>query len=197
MNDAYLRDTLESYRGCDFRALSEREEVEALVSDYLQAPSLHMPSHTQRLLFFLFDSEFKPFTRETFYGSARGGKWSMAFIAVSLILTIYVAISLARSATTWGVAFAIGLGGFIVYVTWNQVKLYWLWKDVNWHIVRELTSGHYDPVAMSDRIRHYETMRDLRVHSNVYALLRLLQRQLEQSRKRTKEAPQFGEADYE
>jgi Flp pilus assembly protein TadB len=179
-----LEQSLEKLERTDFRYLTDREEIEELVDHYLASPELESSASTMRLTRLLFESEWKP-TERVVRGEARSEAWlygsppaplrlwALGLCTVIVFFLWWFGYPLVSIAVTVLVVLAVAAYSPQMNKWRPLLKLY---DDVDSVIYRELASGIYDPSTLSKRLQGFER-RGLRVHSALYALLRLLEKQ--------------------
>lgn len=168
-----LEQRLDEFRGCKFEHIQNRSDIEELVAEYLTIPHLQTQEFTRRLVYLLFVSEWEPTKRVVRGTMTVSGVplkswiwWLAGGVVVGLILML-------RSLDPFSVAFVMIWVGIYLYQRWRLQRLF---DDVNFLINRELVNRTYDPATLITRIRYFEENRGLKIHSNIYALLRLLER---------------------
>lgn len=177
---------LKGFKGCQFDKLIEREKIETLVQKYLESPEVHSLEFNKQLLYYLINSEYAPFQVIARTGLQPTGFWLSAFpragswIVYAGVMAIWVVSirsvlsSLAsplQSTLAW-VWIAV-LASLTVYHLCRLLRFKILNIELQWLFKREVQPGNFDPLTLSQRLQHFERKYGLKLHSNVFALLRL------------------------
>lgn len=185
--DAFIKE-LEELRGCQFMYLHESRRIENLVQAYLESPELHSLDYNRQLLYHLLNSEYAPLQRFARTGLQPGGFWVSrfprtgpwivytGFIAIWVVSTLYALFSHGSTQQSIGVWILVAMiTGLTVYYLRGWLRLRRITDEMRGLFDREIVPGHFDPATLSDRLRAL-TQKGLKVHPNVFALLRLQQR---------------------
>lgn len=179
---------LEELRGCQFMYLRESRKIENLVQSYLESPELHSLDCNRQLLYHLLNSEHAPLQRFARTGLQPDGFWVRTFPRVgpwivytgviamwvlSIIAALFLRGSTQQSIGAWVLVAMIT--GLTVYYLRGWLRLRAITNEVRGLFDREILPGRFDPTTLSDRLHALE-QKGLKVHSNVFALLRLQQR---------------------
>jgi hypothetical protein len=179
---------LEELRDCQFMYLHESRKIESLVQSYLDSPELHSLDRNRQLLYHLLNAEYAPLQRFARTGLQPGGLLVRRFpragpgIVYAGFITIWIvsimyAISSSSSTSQafnrW--LLIVPLIGFTAYHLRGWLRLRAITNEVRGLFDREIIPGHFDPAILSDRLRALG-QKGLKVHPNVFALLRLQQR---------------------
>lgn len=178
---------LEELRGCQFMYLRESQKIEDLVQSYLESPELHSLDCNRQLLYHLLNSEYAPLQRFTRTGLQPDGFWVRTFPRVgpwivyagivaiwvlSIIYALFSHVSTMHSIGVW--VLVLMITGLMAYYLRGWLRLRAITGEMRELFDREILPGHFDPTALSDRLRALK-QKGLKVHPNVFALLQLQQ----------------------
>lgn len=182
---------LEEFKGCQFTGMSERQRIEDLVQGYLESPQVHTLDFNRQLLYHLINAEYAPFQVVARSGLQPTGFWVSTFprvgawivyagLTVIWVASVSAVLSSHRSTLQSLVAWVwiALLAALTAYHLRRFLRFRLLNVDLQSLFEREIQPGNFDPSTLSQRLHRLEEKYGLKLHSNVFALLRLQKRLL-------------------